>query len=197
MQIYDTTFIINPQTDDASIDRDVRSVADLITKNGGKILEEDRMGTRRLAYDIRGLTQGYYTCFIYEAPSAVPKLLDRHFHLGEGFLRHLTIRFDGELRSAKEEAVPSEAKAQPVAERPAAPAVAPKAPAEEEPAAETEAPAEAESAEAAPLEPVSEEAAAANESVEPAAEEPRVATSEPAPEHADGKPEYSEEEEEL
>ncbi|MFH1299837.1 MAG: 30S ribosomal protein S6, partial [Planctomycetota bacterium] len=61
MNLYETTFIVNPQSDDASLDRQVKSITDLITANGGKILKEDRMGTRRLAYEIQGLTQGYYT----------------------------------------------------------------------------------------------------------------------------------------
>ncbi|MEW5993323.1 MAG: 30S ribosomal protein S6 [Candidatus Zixiibacteriota bacterium] len=103
MRTYDTTFIVNPQTDDASIDRDVRAVADLITTNGGKIVKEDRMGTRRLAYPIKRLTQGHYTSFIYEAKSHVPKLLDRHFRLGEAYLRYLTILYEGEVRTDEEE----------------------------------------------------------------------------------------------
>ena len=97
MRIYETTFIINPQTDDASIDRGVRSVSDLITSNGGKIIHEDRMGTRRLAYPIKGLTQGYYTAFIFEGTDKILPALDRHFKLGEAYIRHLTILYEGEL----------------------------------------------------------------------------------------------------
>ncbi|MFH1373569.1 MAG: 30S ribosomal protein S6 [bacterium] len=97
MRVYDTTFIINPQTDDSLIDQSVRSVADLITGNGGRIINEDRMGTRRLAYQIEDLTQGYYTTFIFEGPSSILPILDRHFKLGESFMRHLTIVYDGDL----------------------------------------------------------------------------------------------------
>lgn len=99
MRVYETTFIINPQTDDTSIDRDVQSVSELITKNGGKILHEDRIGTRRLAYQIKGLGQGYYTSLIYEAPTQVLPLLDRHFKLGEAYLRHLTILCERDLKA--------------------------------------------------------------------------------------------------
>jgi small subunit ribosomal protein S6 len=91
MRIYETTFVVNPQTDDASIDREVQSVSDLITSNGGRILVDDRIGTRRLAYELRGLTQGFYTTFIYEAPKQVLPRLDRHFKLGEAYLRNLTV----------------------------------------------------------------------------------------------------------
>ena len=99
MSIYDTTFIVNPQTDDATIDREVQSVSDLITNNGGKIIHEDRFGTRRLAYPIKKLTQGYYTTVIFEGPSRILPVLDRHFKLGEVFVRHLTILYEGDVKA--------------------------------------------------------------------------------------------------
>ena len=102
MGIYDTTFIVNPQTDDATIDREVQSVSDLITNNGGKIIHEDRIGTRRLAYPIKKLTQGYYTTVIFEGPSQILPVLDRHFKLGEVFVRHLTILYEGDVKAFME-----------------------------------------------------------------------------------------------
>ncbi|TET94056.1 MAG: 30S ribosomal protein S6 [Candidatus Zixiibacteriota bacterium] len=102
MGIYDTTFIVNPQTDDATIDREVQSVSDLITNNGGKIIHEDRIGTRRLAYPINKLTQGYYTTVIFKGPSQILPVLDRHFKLGEVFVRHLTILYEGDVKTFME-----------------------------------------------------------------------------------------------
>jgi small subunit ribosomal protein S6 len=97
VNLYETTFIVNPQADDASIDRQVRSVIDLISSNGGKILHENRMGTRRMAYEIQGLTQGYYASLVFEAPPQMPSLLNRHFRLEEPYVRHLTVLFEGSL----------------------------------------------------------------------------------------------------
>ena len=102
MTIYETTFIINPQTDDTSIDREVKSVAELITKNGGNILHEDRLGTRRLAYQINGLTQGYYAGFIFEGSKEVLSQLDHHFKLGEACLRHLTVLCERDIKALTE-----------------------------------------------------------------------------------------------
>jgi small subunit ribosomal protein S6 len=102
MGIYDTTFIVNPQIDDATIDREVQSVSDLISNNGGKIIHENRVGTRRLAYSIKGLTQGYYTTLIFEGPSRILPVLDRHFKLGEFFVRHLTILYEGDVMALTE-----------------------------------------------------------------------------------------------
>jgi len=97
MPVYETTFIINPQTDDATIDSQVTAITDLITKNDGKIVYEDRMGTRRLAYEIAGLTQGYYASIYYDAAHGVPSILDRYLRLEEAYIRHLTVVFEGEV----------------------------------------------------------------------------------------------------
>jgi small subunit ribosomal protein S6 len=102
VRLYETTFIINPQSDDASIDRQVKAVSDLIAANGGKIVFEDRVGTRRLAYEIRGLNQGYYANFIFEAPASVLPALDRHYRLEEPYIRYLTTVFEGDVEAIRE-----------------------------------------------------------------------------------------------
>ncbi len=58
------------------------------------------------------MTQGYYACYVYEAPPSLPKLLDRHFRLGEAYLRHLTIRFEGEIEPPEETTAGTERAAQ-------------------------------------------------------------------------------------
>lgn len=102
MRIYETTFIVNPQNDDATIDRQVTGVSTLITNNGGKIVRENRMGTRRLAFPLAGLTQGYYASFIFEAPPTVLPILERYYKLEEPFVRYLTIVFEGDPTKEKE-----------------------------------------------------------------------------------------------
>ena len=96
MILYETTFIVNPQSDDAVIEEKVKAISDLILANGGKIVHEDRMGTRRLAYPINKLHQGYYATFLHESDKSVLAILDRHMKLGEEYMRHLTIRFEAD-----------------------------------------------------------------------------------------------------
>jgi small subunit ribosomal protein S6 len=96
VRIYETAFIVNPQSDDATIDRQVTAVTDLIKNNGGEIVREERIGTRRLAYEIAGLTQGYYASILFNSEPGVLPLLDRHYKLEEPYVRYLTIRFEGD-----------------------------------------------------------------------------------------------------
>lgn len=98
MNIYETTFIVNPHSDDASIERQVTAVTDIIKQAGGEIIRENLMGTRRLAYPIENLTQGYFANFIFKGPSSVLPVMERHFKLEDPYVRYLLIRFDGDPR---------------------------------------------------------------------------------------------------
>lgn len=114
MRTYETTFIVNPQTDDATIDSQVGAISKLILDNGGNILNENRIGTRRLAYPIQKLTQGYYTSFVYEGTAKIIPILDHHFNLGEYYLRHLTIVYEGDPSPSSKEVNDQREKAAPV-----------------------------------------------------------------------------------
>lgn len=96
MRRYDTTFIVNSQIGDDGIDTSVKEIANLITSSSGSILRENRVGNRRLAYQIARQTHGYYVSLIHESETETLPRLDRHFKLGENYLRHLTVRFDGD-----------------------------------------------------------------------------------------------------
>jgi len=104
VRLYETTFIVNSQADDASLDRQVKAISDLISNNGGRIISEDRIGTRRLAYQIKGLSQGYYTSIIFEGATTLLPILDRHYRLEEPYIRYLTILYEGDVAVVKEEA---------------------------------------------------------------------------------------------
>ncbi len=103
MSIYETTFILKPQSDDATLDRQVKQVTDLIGRYKGKVLKEDRWGVRRLAYPIEKFTQGYYTRIVFEGSSDLLPELDRHFRIEEPYIRHLTVLFEGRLEPKEEE----------------------------------------------------------------------------------------------
>ncbi len=96
MSRYDTTFIVNPQIGDEQVNASINTVTEIITSNNGEILRERRIGSRRLAYPIARQSHGYYVTLIHDgSPDVLPKL-ERHFKLGDSYLRHLTIRYDGD-----------------------------------------------------------------------------------------------------
>lgn len=97
MRLYETTFILGPQADEATFDRQINAVSDVIKRYNGKVFDEDRIGIRRLAYPIRKYTQGYYARLIFTGDNSVLSELDRFYRLEEAYIRYLTVVFEGNL----------------------------------------------------------------------------------------------------
>ena len=97
MRLYETTFILGPQADEATFDRQINAVSEVIKRYNGKIFDEDRIGIRRLAYPIKKYTQGYYARMIFTGDKSVLTELDRFYRLEEAYIRYLTVIFEGTL----------------------------------------------------------------------------------------------------
>ena len=108
MRLYETTFILGPQADEATFDRQINAVSDLIKRFNGKVFDEDRIGIRRLAYPIRKFTQGYYTRLVFTGEQQVLSELDRYYRLEESYIRYLTVIFEGQLDEETGKIVKSE-----------------------------------------------------------------------------------------
>ncbi|MGB5106513.1 MAG: 30S ribosomal protein S6 [Candidatus Zixiibacteriota bacterium] len=91
MRLYETTFITDSQLPETEIEAEIKRVEDLIKSNGGEIVETQRWGVRRLAYEIERRRQGYYAHFLYQSEHSVPALLDASFKINEKIMRHLTV----------------------------------------------------------------------------------------------------------
>jgi small subunit ribosomal protein S6 len=88
---YETTFILDPGLDEAQVNEEVEKVVQWIKGQGGEVLEVQRWGKRRLAYEIGRRRDGIYTLLLYQGPGTIVKELDRRFQLNESVLRSLTV----------------------------------------------------------------------------------------------------------
>jgi len=94
---YETTYIINAVLEDAEIEAVIQRVNSFITDQGGKIVEENQWGRRRLAYPIEKKYNGFYVHSVFELDADVLPQLERYFNLEESIMRHLTMQFDSKL----------------------------------------------------------------------------------------------------
>jgi small subunit ribosomal protein S6 len=93
MSVYDSTFILNPQIEEGGLDGRVKEATDLINSSGGKVIKENRLGMRRMAYEIQNLTQGYYVSLVFEGNQDTVNALERRLRLDESCLRFLTCHY--------------------------------------------------------------------------------------------------------
>lgn len=104
MRLYETTVITDAQLSDQEIEAEVKKVEELITSNGGEIVETQRWGVRRLAYEIKHKRQGFYTHFLYRASANLPSLLEGAFKVNERIVRFLTVVSEVDLEARREQA---------------------------------------------------------------------------------------------
>ena len=117
MKTYETTIIFDPGLEEARINEEVDRVSQSIAQASGEIVEVQRWGKRKLAYNIRKRRDGTYIHIKHKSPPELIGEMDRRFRLNEGVLRHLTVLAVTESPRAAEEAAR-------IAEGAAVPAVA-------------------------------------------------------------------------
>ena len=91
MKTYETTIIFDPGLEEARINEEVDRVSQSIAQAQGEVLEVQRWGKRKLAYNIRKRRDGTYIHIKHKSPPVLIGEMDRRFRLNESVLRHLTV----------------------------------------------------------------------------------------------------------
>ena len=90
---YETIFIIDGTLDEEGVKKLQDKFVDLIAANG-TVETVDEWGKRRLAYEIKDRTEGFYVLVDFKADADFPKELDRQYKITDGILRTIIIRKD-------------------------------------------------------------------------------------------------------
>ena len=148
MRRYETFVIVDPDLSQDQREQVVQRVEDLITQMDGFLVFADEWGERKLAYDIKKRSRGYYVRFDYCGLSPLVNEIERFFRIDDRTLKYMTVLLDKvvDLEKIKEEKAEAESKAAieevpaesspaaetaPVEEPPAEDAAAPEAPADD------------------------------------------------------------------
>jgi small subunit ribosomal protein S6 len=90
---YEVTYILRPHLEEADAEAQVTHIADQLRQTGGEVAGEiDRLGKRRLAYEIGDFREGYYVVMRFKSDAAQAKELERLLRLNENVIRALLIR---------------------------------------------------------------------------------------------------------
>lgn len=88
---YESYIIIDGNLEDSAIEEEIKKYESFFGKNEIEINNLDRIGRKRLAYQIKKKQNGFYVCFQITAPPQIITKLERTYKLDENILRYLTI----------------------------------------------------------------------------------------------------------
>ena len=94
MRKYEIMFIVDPNLPEDEIDQLNAQVESLIAEGGGTVLETEKMGRKRLAYEVERRTEGFYVLLVVEATGEILSEVERRFRVMDNVLRYLTVRVD-------------------------------------------------------------------------------------------------------
>lgn len=87
MKTYELLSITKPNIDSEEFDKIVAKIEEAIVALEGKVVTTDKMGRKKLSYDIQDYRDGYFAVQTFEMePSQVEKLR-RQLRLNENILR--------------------------------------------------------------------------------------------------------------
>ncbi len=94
MRPYEVMVILDPETDERTVQPTLEQFLTVITKGGGTVESLDIWGRRRLAYEIQKKSEGIYAVITMQANPVDVKELDRQFSINESIMRTKVIRTD-------------------------------------------------------------------------------------------------------
>jgi len=92
---YEVTYILRPGLEDAEVETRVNELSETLKGGGAEIVGEvEKMGKRRLAYEIKDVREGHYVVMKFKSGAAEAKEFERQLRLNDDVLRHLLIKLD-------------------------------------------------------------------------------------------------------
>jgi small subunit ribosomal protein S6 len=98
MRNYEIMFIVNPNTTEDDIEKINSQLEHVISSGGGEVQKIEKMGKRRLAYEINRLREGFYVLFVIGANGEIVRECERRLRVMDAVVKYITVRTDAEGR---------------------------------------------------------------------------------------------------
>lgn len=92
MRHYEIMIILEPETDERTVAANLEKLLQVVPNNGGSIDKVDIWGKRRLAYEIKKKSEGFYVVVDMTTTPETAQELDRQLGLNETVLRTKLLR---------------------------------------------------------------------------------------------------------
>ncbi len=94
MNQYEVTYILRPSLEEGDVDARATAIGEIIKNQGGELGVIEKLGKKRLAYEIDDLREGHYVVMGFKSTGVASKELERQLKLHEDVLRALVIHLD-------------------------------------------------------------------------------------------------------
>tara|TARA_B100000963_G_scaffold60221_1_gene48161 strand:+ start:2436 stop:2876 length:441 start_codon:yes stop_codon:yes gene_type:complete len=94
---YETMYILRPDIAEDDVNKHIEKYNDLLEKMGGKILDSQMRGKRRLAYPIAKNREGIYVQLSHQGDGQHISKIEKAMRLSEDVIRYMTIKQEGPL----------------------------------------------------------------------------------------------------
>ncbi len=101
MRSYELVFIVHPEVDGDDLTAVIDRVKEFVGRDGGKVVQTEPWGLRRLAYPIQKQWEGRYVLMRLGLEPQGVAVLERSIGLTEQIIRHLIVRVEEEAKPAK------------------------------------------------------------------------------------------------
>jgi len=115
---YEVMFIVRPDVMEEDMDKLISTLQGHATTAGATVQNTEKMGRRRLAYDVKKFQDGQYVLFTLQADGKAIHELERRMRVAEQVIKYITVRTDEEqqrldkvrkLRASRTKRPPAEA----------------------------------------------------------------------------------------
>ena len=98
---YETMYILRPDIAEEEVTNHIEKYNKTLENNGGKVLDSQMRGKRRLAYPIAKHKEGIYVQLSHKGNGQQVATLEKAMRLSEDVIRYLTVKQDGPLPTPK------------------------------------------------------------------------------------------------
>ena len=92
MSRYEVIVIVDPALTEDGVEAEIDGLREIVLKKGGEVLEVQKWGKKRLAYEVKKRREGQYLLLKVGGPGEVVADLDRHFRITEAILKGTVVR---------------------------------------------------------------------------------------------------------
>jgi len=92
MNYYEKVIIVDPNTDDNTVEDSVGKIKGIITKQGGEILKTENWGRRKLAYELNKHLKGNYVYLFFKAAPSTISELERFCKVTDTIIKFMIVK---------------------------------------------------------------------------------------------------------